>query len=326
MSAAGPDSASSYDPESAPLRLGSRGSPLALLQAEEAKARLIAAHPELAAEGAVEIVPIRTTGDRVRDRALAEIGGKGLFTKEIEEALYDGRIDIAVHSMKDVPTWLPNWSAIVAILEREDPRDAFFSPHATSIAGLPRGAMLGSASLRRRAQVLALRPDLEVGLLRGNVQTRLAKLAAGEVDATLLALAGLNRLGQAEMATAVLDPEEMLPSAGQGAIGLQVRAGDARTRALAEAVDHGPSSIRVAAERACLDILDGSCRTPIGALAEIEGDALRLRALVAEPDGSRLFRAERRGPLCDAVALGADAGRELRALAGEDYFAALAEL
>lgn len=315
------------DPASRPplLRLGSRGSPLALLQAGEAKAKLIAAHPELSEES-VEIVPIRTTGDRVRDRDLAEIGGKGLFIKEIEEALYDGRIDIAVHSMKDVPTWTPKWSAIVAILEREDPRDAFFSPHATTIAGLPRGASVGSASLRRRAQLLALRPDLKVGLIRGNVETRLAKLAAGEVDATLLALAGLNRLGKTESVTAILAPEEMLPSAGQGAIGLQVRADDARTRALAAAIDHAPSSTRVRAERACLDILDGSCRTPIGCLAEIEGERLRLRALVAEPDGSRLFRAERRGPLADAVALGEDAGRELRAAAGEAYFAALAEL
>ena len=315
-----------FDPAShkPTLRLGSRGSPLALRQAEEAKAKLIAAHPELSA-GDIEIRPIRTTGDRVRDRALAEIGGKGLFTKEIEEALYNGQIDVAVHCMKDLPTWLAKWSAIPAILEREDPRDAFFSPKAASIAGLPRGARVGSASLRRSSQMLALRPDLKVGLIRGNVETRLAKLAAGEFDATLLAIAGLIRLGKAERATAILEPEEMLPSAGQGAIGLQVRADDTRTRDLVAALDHRPSSIRVAAERACLDILDGSCRTPIGCLAEIEGDFLRLRALVAEPDGSRVYRVERRGALTDALALGVEAGHELRAAAGEAYFAALAE-
>lgn len=306
------------------LRLGSRGSPLALRQAEEAKEKLLAAHPQLT-DGDVEIVPIRTTGDRVRDRALAEIGGKGLFTKEIEEALYNGRIDVAVHCMKDLPTWLAKWSTISAVLEREDPRDAFFSPVASSIAELPRGARVGSASLRRTSQVLALRPDVEVGLIRGNVETRLAKLAAGDFDATLLAIAGLIRLGKEEMATAVLEPEEMLPSAGQGAIGLQVRRDDTRTRELVEALDHEPSSIRVGAERACLDILDGSCRTPIGCLAEIEGDFLRLRALVAELDGSRVYRAERRGVISDAVALGIDAGHELRAAAGEAYFAALAE-
>lgn len=262
----------------------------------------------------------------MRDRALAEIGGKGLFTKEIEEALYGRRIDVAVHCMKDLPTWLATWSAIPAILEREDPRDAFFSPRATSIAGLPQGARVGSASLRRSSQMLAQRPDLQVGLIRGNVETRLAKLQAGEFDATLLAIAGLNRLGKAELATSVLEAEEMLPSAGQGAIGLQVRADDKRTHALVAVLDHAPSALRVNAERACLDILDGSCRTPIGCLAEIEGETLRLRALVAEPDGSRLFQAERRGSLDDAVALGKDAGHELRAAAGEAFFAALADL
>ena len=312
-------------PEDALIRLGTRGSPLALAQAEEVKAKLLAAHVELEDKD-VAILPIRTTGDRVRDRALSEIGGKGLFTKEIEEALYSRRIDAAVHCMKDLPTWLAKWSAIPAILEREDPRDAFFSPKAASIAALPRGARVGSASLRRSSQMLAMRPDLEVGLIRGNVETRLAKLAAGEFDATLLAIAGLNRLGKAELATAVLEPEEMLPSAGQGAIGLQIRGDDRRTQDLVAGLDHASSSLRVNAERACLDVLDGSCRTPIGCLAEIEGEELRLRALVAEPDGSRLYEAERRGPLADALAMGKDAGEELRAAAGEDFFARLAEL
>jgi hydroxymethylbilane synthase len=292
------------------LRLGTRGSPLALAQAQEVRRRLAEAHPELAAEDAVEIVVIKTSGDRIQDRTLAEIGGKGLFTKEIEEALLDGAIDAAVHSMKDVPTWLPEGLAITAILPREDPRDAFFSNRGARLADLPSGAVVGTASLRRQAQVLMARPDLTVVPLRGNVGTRLRKLAEGEADATLLAMAGLNRLGEAARVTAPLEPEEMLPAVAQGAVGLETRADDERTDA---------------AERACLEVLDGSCRTPIAALAELDaaGGELWLRALVAMPDGSRAHRAERRGPAGEAEALGRDAGAELRAAAGPAFFAAL---
>ena len=313
------------------LRLGTRGSPLALAQAREVRARLAAAHADLEPEAAVEIVVIKTTGDAVQDRTLAEIGGKGLFTKEIEEALLDGRIDAAVHSMKDMPTWLPEGLMIGAVLPREDPRDALFSARGDSLAALPKGAVVGTASLRRQAQVLLARPDLEVVPFRGNVQTRLRKLAEGEVDATLLAVAGLKRLGMAERITAVLEPEVMLPAVAQGAIGVETRADDAVTRGFLEALNDRTSALRVAAERACLEVLDGSCRTPIAALAETlgaetgEGGAeIRLRALVCLPDGSQVHRAERRGTIADAVALGRDAGAELRAAAGPAFFAALA--
>ena len=312
------------------LRIGTRGSPLALAQARETRERLAAAHPDLADREACEIVAIMTTGDRVRDRALAEVGGKGLFTKEIDAALMDGRIDLGVHSMKDVPTWLPDGIEIAAVLPREDPRDAFLSPHGRRIADLPRGAVFGTASLRRQAQVLALRPDLRCVLLRGNVDTRLKKLAAGEVDATMLALAGLRRLAREAEAQAVLDPDEILPAVGQGAIGLQVRSDDRRVQDLVRLVDHPASACQVTAERACLEVLDGSCRTPIAVLAEPEAGSggLRLRALVAKPDGSEVYRSEATGPgtgKADAEALGRTVGQELRRLAGEAFFAALAD-
>ncbi len=312
------------------LRIGTRGSPLALAQARETRERLAAAHPDLADREACEIVVIMTTGDRVRDRALAEVGGKGLFTKEIDAALMDGRIDLGVHSMKDVPTWHPDGLEIAAVLPREDPRDVFLSPHGRRIAELPRGAVFGTASLRRQAQVLALRPDLRCVLLRGNVDTRLKKLAAGEVDATMLALAGLRRLAREAEAQAVLDPDEILPAVGQGAIGLQVRSDDRRVRDLVRLVDDPASACQVTAERACLEVLDGSCRTPIAVLAEPEAGSggLRLRALVAEPDGSAVYRSEATGPgtgKADAEALGRAVGQELRQLAGEAFFAALAD-
>ena len=309
------------------LRLGTRGSPLALAQTEETKRRLMAAHPELAAEEAIEIVVIRTTGDRIQDRPLSEIGGKGLFTKEIEEALFDRRIDVAVHSMKDMPTWPPEFLTIGAFLPREDPRDAFFSPHAENIAGLPEGTVVGTSSLRRQSQVLALRPDLQVVSLRGNVDTRLRKLASGEIGATLLALAGLRRLGRDDRPHSILGIEEMLPAVGQGAIGLECRRDDERTRAWLGAIDHRDTRVRVSTERACLAVLDGSCRTPIAALAEVgEGKSLYLRALLAMPDGSQVWRAEQSGTLDDGEALGEAVGQELRHEAGDDFFTALAGL
>ena len=307
------------------IRLGTRGSPLALAQADEVRRRLGAAHPDLAAEGAVAIVVIKTTGDRIQDRALSEIGGKGLFTKEIEEALIAGEVDAAVHSMKDVPTWLPEGLVVEHLLPREDPRDAFFSPHGTRLADLPEGAVVGTASLRRQAQVLARRPDLKVVTFRGNVATRLRKLAAGEVDATLLAVAGLKRLGEAARITAALAPEEMLPAVGQGAIGLEIRVEDAQARRYLDAITCRETTLRVAAERGLLAQLDGSCKTPIAGLAEIEGEGgtLRLRGLIALPDGSRLHAAEIRGPSAEAEALGRALGERLQAAAGPAFLAAI---
>ena len=302
------------------LRIGTRGSPLALIQAETVRDRLAAAHPELADAIAIEI--IRTTGDKVRDRALSEIGGKGLFTKEIEEALLSGAIDLAVHSMKDMPTWQPDGLAIVCQLEREDPRDALIARDAGSIGGLRQGAVVGSASLRRRAQLLMVRPDLEMVLFRGNVDTRLKKLAAGEVDATLLAMAGLRRLGMAASAGAIaLDPEEMLPAVCQGIICIECRAADDASRALLVPLNHEATETAATAERAFLAVLDGSCRTPLAGFAEIDGaGGLRFRGLIIRPDGSEFHRAERRGPAADAAALGADAGAELKALGGPGFF------
>jgi hydroxymethylbilane synthase len=303
------------------LRIGTRGSPLAMAQALEARDRLAAAVPALAPAGAMEVVEIKTTGDAILDRPLAEVGGKGLFTKELDAALLDDRIDIAVHSVKDVETFLPDGVVLAACLEREDPRDAFLSLKAPSLAELPAGSVVGSASLRRQAQILNRRPDLKVTLIRGNVQTRLAKLAEGACDATLLALAGLNRLGMAAKASAVLSPEEMLPAVGQGAIGITCRAGDMAALEFLAAVDHAETNVRIRAERALLAALDGSCRTPIGGLAEISGGRLRLRGLVAKADGSAMYETEREGSPADAEALGDDAGRELRARAGDDLFA-----
>lgn len=309
------------------LRLGSRGSPLALRQAEIVRAYLAAAHPALAAPEAVEIVPVKTTGDVETKRRLAEIGGKGLFTKELEDALLDGRIDAAVHSLKDVPTWLPEGLTLAAVPERADPRDAWFSPVSASIAGLPAGATVGTASLRRQAQIRARRPDVRVVTFRGNLQTRLRKLHDGAADATLLAHAGLARMERAHEATAVLDPAEMLPGVGQGALALETRAADTATRETLAAIDAPDVAARVHAERACLDVLDGSCRTPIGVLAEpAEDGRTRVRAMVAWPDGSDSWSAERTGPAADAEALARDAGHELRWRAGEDFFARLAEM
>jgi hydroxymethylbilane synthase len=283
------------------LRLGTRGSKLALWQAHAVQNALAAAHPELPAP---EVVVITTTGDKVRDRRLAEIGGKGLFTKEIDAALFDGRIDAAVHSMKDVETWLTEGTALAAMLPREDPREAFLSDIAKDIAGLPEGARVGTASVRRTAQLLARRPDLEIVLLRGNVDTRIAKLRAGEVAATLLAYAGLKRLGREAEATSLLEADELLPAAGQGAVGVTCRSDDQVTLERLAAIDHGPTSAEVTAERAVLARLDGSCRTPIAALAQVQGNELSLKAMVLALDGSLQIAASKQGPVADAARLG----------------------
>ena len=302
------------------IRIGTRGSPLALAQAGETRDRLVAAWPDIAPE-AVTIEVIRTTGDRMQQGPLAEIGGKGLFTKEIEEALLAGRIDLAVHSMKDVPTALPDGLGIFCYLPREDPRDAFISPRAASLAELPAGAVVGTASLRRRALILNRRPDLEVRTFRGNVETRLRKLAEGEADATLLAYAGLRRLGRAGDVTAVLEPSDMLPAVCQGAIGIECRTDSTRTRDLLAPLNHAETETRAAAERALLAGLDGSCRTPIAALAEIAGDRLSLRAQIVRPDGSELLEATRQADPEDAARAGTDAAAELRGRAGPGFFA-----
>jgi hydroxymethylbilane synthase len=300
------------------LRIGSRGSPLALVQAREVQSRIAEAVGIDAAR--IEIEVIRTTGDVVQDRPLAEAGGKGFFTKEIEEALLAGSIDLAVHSSKDLPTILPAGLVLAGFPPREDPRDAFISRKAASLRELPPGTVVGTASPRRQALVKRLRPDVTAAMLRGNVETRLRKLEAGEVDATLLAVAGLKRLGLLAAATAILDPDAFVPAVGQGAIGIETRADDAKTRALVEAIDDADTAAAVAAERAFLAVLDGSCRTPIGGHAKIEGGTLRFRGIIVKPDGSEAFEVLREGRRENAAALGADAGRELRDRASADFF------
>jgi hydroxymethylbilane synthase len=300
------------------LRIGSRGSPLALVQAREVQNRIAAAAGIDAAQ--IEIKVIRTTGDIVVDRPLADAGGKGLFTKEIEEALLAGSIDLAVHSSKDLPTVLPAGLVLAGFPPREDPRDAFISHKAATLRELPPGAVVGTSSPRRHALVKKLRPDATVVTLRGNVETRLRKLEAGEVDATLLAVAGLKRLGLLSAATAILDPDYFLPAVGQGAIGIETRADDAKTRAFVEAINDADTSAALAAERAFLAVLDGSCRTPIGGHATLDGGTLRFRGIIVKPDGSEAFEVWREGSRETAVELGADAGRELRDRASADFF------
>jgi hydroxymethylbilane synthase len=300
------------------LKIGTRGSPLALAQAHETRRRLARAHGF--AEDRIAIHVIKTSGDMIQDRALLEAGGKGLFTKEIEEALLAGTIDLAVHSSKDVPTFLPDGLFLSAFLPREDPRDAFISNKADSLAALPAGSVVGTASLRRQAMVLRLRPDLKVQVIRGNVQTRLRKLAEGEADATLLALAGLNRLGMADVATRVLDTDEFLPAVGQGAIAIESRRDDDRTTALVAAIADADTECALAAERSFLALLDGSCRTPIGGHCRVAGDRIHFRGLIISPDGGTSFETTREGARADAVRLGTDAARELRERAGERFY------
>lgn len=304
------------------IRIGTRGSPLALAQAHEVRDRLLAAHPHLGA-GRIEIVAVSTKGDRIQDRSLSELGGKGLFTEEIENGLLNRSLDIAVHCMKDMPTVLPDGLVIDCLLERADPRDAFISLKAGSLAELPASSRVGTSSLRRAAQLKARRPDLEVVPFRGNVDTRLRKLNEGVADATFLAVAGLTRMGLADKITAPLSAEEMLPAVAQGAIGIERRAADDEAAHLLEKLHHVETGLRVAAERAFLAVLDGSCRTPIAALAEIAGKRMRLRAMILTPDGAEIHETEREGLAADAVALGEDAGEELKGRAGPNFFAAV---
>lgn len=298
--------------------IGSRGSPLAVAQAHEVRDRLARAH-QVAPER-IAIKTIRTSGDAIQDRPLFDVGGKGLFTKEIEEALLAGSIDFAVHSSKDVPTFLPDETWLPAFLPREDVRDVFISPRAASLNDLPAGSIVGTASLRRQAMVLRLRPDLKVNALRGNVETRLRKLDAGEADATLLALAGLNRLGLQDKATRILETEEFLPAVGQGAIAIESRRDDDRINAFVKAIGDSETEVALSAERSFLALLDGSCRTPIGGHCRVNGDRIYFRGLIISPDGTQSYETAREGTRAEAVALGADAAHELRERAGEKFF------
>jgi hydroxymethylbilane synthase len=301
------------------LRLGTRGSKLALTQAGLVRDALAAAVPALAAPGAIEIVAIRTTGDAIQDRPLAEAGGKGLFVKEIEEALLDRRIDVAVHSMKDMLVTQPPGLVISAFLPREDARDVLIAGDIGRIADLRQGAIVGTSALRRRAQLLHRRPDLRIVNLRGNVDTRLAKRQAGIVEATVLALAGLKRLGVAHVGTPVPE-DEMLPAVGQGAVCVECRADDAATRASLAAINDAATATCVAAEHAMLAVLDGSCRTPIAGHAVLTTEGtLHLRGLIAQPDGSEMIVTERRGAAADAEAIGRDAGDELKRRGGPGF-------
>lgn len=314
------------------VRIGTRGSPLALAQAYETERLLKEAFPELREEGAISIVAMKSTGDMILDKALTEIGGKGLFTKELDVALLNKEVDICVHSMKDVPTWIPEGTVLPCNLEREvrrmkkrlpgqraarsspraaaaqDTRDVFISTKGKTIAELPDGSVIGSASLRRQSQILAKNPSLKVVNFRGNVQTRLRKLNEGVVDATLLALAGLKRMQMEEHLTSIIEWDEMLPAVAQGAIGIQCRDDDDRSRGYIDALCHGPTKTAVDCERAFLEALDGNCKTPIAGQAKIEGDELVFRGLVAKPDGSVIHETSRRGSPDDAVQMGKDAG------------------
>ncbi len=305
--------------QTARIRIGTRGSPLALAQAHETRDRLCAAHdldPAL-----IEVVVISTTGDQIQNRPLAEIGGKGLFTKELEEQLHAGSIDMAVHSMKDMPAVLPDGLEICCLLEREDPRDAFISPAAKTIADLAEGATVGSSSVRRAAQLLHIRPDLRIVQFRGNVQTRLRKLDEGVAAATFLACAGLNRLGMSHLITGAIDPEVMLPAVAQGAIGIETASSNERARALLEPLNHRPTAICIAAERGFLTELDGSCRTPLAGHATLNDNKVTFNAMALTLDGQKVFRARRTGTPDQAGRMGLEAAREIRALAGSDLVA-----
>ena len=301
------------------VKIGTRGSPLALAQAYLTRDLLKKTHPELNEDGAIEIKIIKTTGDKVLSQPLADIGGKGLFTKEIDDALLDGRVDIAVHSMKDVPTYLPEGTILPCNLPREDTRDAFISPHGDSLAALAEGSVIGSASLRRRAQILAKHPSFQVVNFRGNVQSRLRKLEEGDVAATLLAYAGLKRLDLTDKITSVLSLDDMLPAVAQGAIGIACRTGDERQMAYLDSLNHPETYTAVLCERAFLAALDGSCRTPIAGHAYRGEDGnLAFKGLIAHPDGLEMHTVESSAAFDNesAVQLGKDAGAQLKDKAG----------
>jgi hydroxymethylbilane synthase len=301
------------------LRIGTRGSPLALAQANETRARLADAHDLDPAR--IEIRIFKTSGDMIQDRPLSEAGGKGLFTKELERALLARDIDVAVHSAKDMPTHLPDGLLIASYLPREDVRDALVAPGFASLQELPAHSVVGTASLRRQALVKRARPDLEMILFRGNVETRLRKIVEGRAHATLLALAGLKRLGLAHHATSILSVDEFLPAIGQGAICIEAREDGRDARRLVEGIGHSDTEVAVGAERAFLAVLDGSCRTPIAGHAVLSGGRLAFRGMILKPDGSEAHEATREGPASEAVALGQSAGIELKEKGGPAFFA-----
>jgi hydroxymethylbilane synthase len=298
------------------MKIGTRGSPLALAQAYETRRRLALAHG--APEEHIEITVIKTSGDLIQDRPLSEVGGKGLFTRELDQAQLDGAIDIAVHSAKDLPTVLPDGLLVAGYLPREDVRDAFIGGAAPTLAELPLGARVGSASLRRQAMIRRLRPDLQVELLRGNVQTRLRKVESGEFAATLLALAGLKRLGLADQATSILPLDLFPPACGQGAIAITARTDDIRMHADLAAICDAETGHALAAERAFLHVLDGSCRTPIAGHAVVAGERLSFYGLVLRKDGSQAFDARVDGPVKEAAAVGEAAARKILGAAPAD--------
>lgn len=305
------------------MRLGSRGSPLAMTQS-----RYVAGLLAPLAGKTPSIQSFITSGDRIADRRLQEAGGKGLFTKELDEALLDGRIDVAIHSLKDLPTLMPDGIALAAIPSREDPRDAFISPKARDLRGLPSGAVVGTASLRRQAQTLHLRPDLQVVMLRGSVETRLKRIEEGKMDATFLALAGLTRMGLQSHAASLVDVEEMPPAPGQGALAITCRADDTKTLEMLARLSNRMLETAIAAERGFLEALDGSCRTPIGALAQIKDGQLHFLGEVLTPDGKTRWRREERialGPdgKQEAARLGRELGAEIREEAGESFIQSL---
>ncbi|KZX65273.1 Porphobilinogen deaminase [Stutzerimonas frequens] len=301
------------------IRIATRKSALALWQAEYVKTRLEASHPGLK----VSLVPMVSRGDKLLDAPLAKIGGKGLFVKELETALMENEADIAVHSMKDVPMEFPEGLGLYCICEREDPRDAFVSNHFDDLDALPPGSVVGTSSLRRQAQLLARRPDLKIQFLRGNVNTRLAKLDAGEYDAIILAAAGLIRLGFGERIRSSIGVDESLPAGGQGAVGIECRTGDSELHALLECLNHAPTATRVVAERALNKRLNGGCQVPIACYAVLEGEQLWLRGLVGQPDGTVLLRAEGRAPAAEAEALGVQVAEELLAQGAEQILKAV---
>ena len=305
------------DPKS-PLRIGTRGSPLALAQAYETRERLSAAF-NLPLDS-FEIVVIKTTGDKVVNRPLKEIGGKGLFTKEIEEALQEESIDIAVHSMKDMPVYQPKGLVLDTFLPREDVRDAFISRVHKGLADIPQGATVGTSSLRRKAQLMSKRPDLKVVEFRGNVQTRLKKLDDGVAECTFLAVAGLNRLNMKDIITTAISPEEMLPAVAQGAIGIERRENDIRIATMLEAIHNSKTGLLLSAERAFLEALDGSCETPIAGLAELSNGNLRFRGEILRPDGSEVFSDEQVASKEDATLMGVEMAKKLLSKAGSNFF------
>lgn len=299
------------------FRIGTRGSPLALAQSHLTRRLLAQAHG--LSEDQIEVLIIKTTGDMIQDRALSESGGKGLFTKELDQAMLDGRIDIAVHSSKDLPTVLPDGLTVAGYLPREDVRDAFICEIAKTVEELPKGANIGTASLRRGAQLKRLRPDLQISLLRGNVETRLRRIKEGDFDATILALAGLRRLGLAHCATSILDIDNFLPAVGQGAIGITANDNDTRTLDALNAILHADTGHALAAERAFLHALDGSCRMPIGGFARVEGSEIRFKGAVYSVNGSETLEIEERAPLSDARKIGASAGQSLKSRMGANF-------